>query len=227
MQRGTIRIGVVVCVLALAVAGLSTAQPQGGDRVSVGQSVFAGGPIDPAGLRQMMMDQMKKQLGADDETWKVIEPRLTRVMDLNRQVSAGRGPIGMFGGPMGPGGAGGPVMMKMEQGTPDGGPVMMGKTDRGTPDSDGPQVHVEFGEPVMIKEAGPQGEQTALDKAITQLRTTLDNPSIPPGDIKEQLTAVRIAREKAKRELTDAQADLTKILTVRQEAQLVLMGQLN
>jgi hypothetical protein len=106
----------------------------------------------------------------------------------------------------------GPVMMKMEQGTPDGGE---------------PQVRVEFGGPMMIKEAGSREEQIALDKAITRLRTALDNPSTPPGDIKEQLTAVRIAREKARRELTDAQADLTKILTVRQEAQLVLMGQLN
>jgi hypothetical protein len=219
-----IRIGVAVCVLGLAAGGLSTAQPQGGDRVSVGQRVFAGGPVDPARFRQMMMEQMKKQLGADDETWKVIEPRLSKVMELNRQVSAGRGPIGMFGGPMG---AGGPVMMKMEQGTPDGGSVTMSKSGPGTPDGGEPQVRVEFGEPVVIKEAGTGGEQTSLDKAIAQLRTTLDNPSTPPGDIREQLTTMRIAREKARRELTDAQADLTKILTVRQEAQLVLMGQLN
>jgi hypothetical protein len=40
------------------------------------------------------------------------------------------------------------------------------------------------------------------------------------------LTAVRQAREKAKQELAVAQQDLKKILTLRQEAMLVEMGQL-
>ena len=70
------------------------------------------------------------------------------------------------------------------------------------------------------------GEQTALDKAMTQLRTTLENQSATPEEIKTQLTAVRQAREKAKQDLAVAQQDLKKILTLRQEAMLVEMGQL-
>jgi hypothetical protein len=73
----------------------------------------------------------------------------------------------------------------------------------------------------------PQGEQTAVDKATTALSTTLENQSASPDDIKKQLTAVREAREKAKQDLAAAQADLKQILTLRQEAQLVLMGMLN
>ena len=61
---------------------------------------------------------------------------------------------------------------------------------------------------------------------MTQLRTTLENASASPEEIKTQLTAVRQAREKAKSDLAMAQADLKKILTVRQEAVLVEMGQL-
>jgi len=44
-----------------------------------------------------MAERMKEQLGADDQAWKVIEPRLTKVMELNRQ-SSGFGRAGMFFG---------------------------------------------------------------------------------------------------------------------------------
>jgi Spy/CpxP family protein refolding chaperone len=73
----------------------------------------------------------------------------------------------------------------------------------------------------------PQGEQTAVDKATAALSTTLENQSASPDDIKKQLTAVREARMKAQQDLAAAQADLKQILTLRQEAQLVLMGMLS
>jgi hypothetical protein len=143
-----------------------------------------------------MMERMKEQLGADDAAWKVLEPRLTKVMELNRQASSGRGGMfgTMFGRRGGPGGPGG------DQGGPQG-------------DRRGP--------------GGPMGEQTALDKALTQLRTTLENQSATAEEIKTQLTNVRQTREKARQELAVAQQDLKKILTVRQEAILVSMGQLD
>ena len=160
-----------------------------------------------------MTQQMKQRLGVDDQAWKVIEPRLTKVMDLNRQVSSLRGMLGMFGA--GSGGPGGPMMIRGSG--PGASPALedaMAQA-RGAANS------------AAVRDAGPQGEPTALDKATAQLRSTLDNQSAPPEDIKKQLTALREAREKAKQELAVAQADLIKILTVRQEAQLVLMGQLN
>jgi len=80
---------------------------------------------------------------------------------------------------------------------------------------------------------GPQGDQpgggqasemTAVEKASQQLRTTLDNTSATPDEIKKQLAALRAAKEKAKQELVVAQQELRKTVNVRQEAQLVLMG---
>ncbi len=204
MQRRMVKIGVVACVLALMVGGLSLAQTGGGGNQGGGRRVGQGGGpgggpgnFDPAQMRQRMMEGLKTRLGADDESWKVLEPRLMKVMELNRQANAGgRGMMGMFGrgrgGPGGPGGPGG------DQGGPQG--------DR--------------------RGRGPQGEQTALEKAMTQLRTTLENQSATPEEIKTQLTAVRQAREKAKQERDVAQQDLKKILTVRQEAMLVEMGML-
>ena len=77
---------------------------------------------------------------------------------------------------------------------------------------------------------GPQGAQaqpTELDKATEQLQTLLDNESAKPEDIEKQLTAYRAARDKAKKDLAAEQQKLHKQVTVRQKAQLVLMGLLD
>jgi flagellar motility protein MotE (MotC chaperone) len=141
-----------------------------------------------------MMERMKEQLGADDAAWKVLEPRLTKVMDLNRQTQGMGGRGGMFG--------------------------MMGgmRGQRGGNDAGGQGTR-----------RGPQQDpatMTPIEKAQEQLRTTLENQSASPEEIKKQLTALREAREKAKQELAVSQQELRKILTLRQEAQLVIMGQL-
>ena len=177
MQRRMVKIGVVACVLGLMVAGLSLAQQAGGQGGGQGggrRGGQGGGPgggpggnFDPAQFRQQRMERLKQDLGADDQSWKVIEPRLTKVMELSRQTNAGmRGMMFGFGGRggRGPGGPGGP-------GGDQGGPQM----DR--------------------RGRGPQGEQTALEKAMAQLRTTLENQSATSEEIKTQLTAVRQARE--------------------------------
>ncbi len=194
MRRKVIAIGVVACVLALVVGSLSIAQPPArGDRGAAGGD--RGGRFDPAQMRQMMAQRLKEQLGVDDQAWKVMEPRLMKVMELNRRVSGmgGRGGT-FFGGFRGqrPGAEG------------------RGPADR--PGFAGQQ---------------PNRELTPVEKATEQLRTTLENQSASPEEIKKQLTAVREAREKAKQELAAAQQELRQILTLRQEAQLVLMGQLN
>jgi hypothetical protein len=141
-----------------------------------------------------MVERMREPLGVkDDAEWKVLEPRLQKVVQLNMQANAGRGRgmMGMFGGRGGRGGPGG------DQGG-----------DRGQ------------------RRGGP-GADTAMGKAMTNLQTVLENQSASNDDIKKALTAVREARMKAQQDLAAAQADLKKILSVRQEAVLVEMGQLD
>jgi hypothetical protein len=75
--------------------------------------------------------------------------------------------------------------------------------------------------------AGQGAEMTAVEKASQQLRTTLDNTSATPDQIKKDLAALRAAKEKAKQELVMAQQELRKTVNARQEAQLVLMGLLD
>ena len=183
--------------------------PQIGTSQGNGPVVFGGGPGGVAQFREIRMQQMKQRLGVDDQAWKVIEPRLAKVMDLNRQVASLRGVAGPFGG--------GPI-------------VVRGSSGRGASaalESATAQGRMTVANPPVANAAGPQGEQTALAKAVAQLRATVNNSSATPEDLKKQLTAVRQAWEKVKQELAAAQAELTKVLTVRQEAQLLLMGQLN
>ena len=57
-----------------------------------------GGPggFDPAQFRQRMEDNVKEQLGASDDEWKVIQPKLAKVFDARR---ASMGSMrSMFGG---------------------------------------------------------------------------------------------------------------------------------
>ena len=74
---------------------------------------------------------------------------------------------------------------------------------------------------------GAQGQPTELDKATQQLQTLLENESAKPGDIEKQLTVLRTARAKVKKQLAAERQKLQKQVTVRQKAQLVLMGLLD
>ncbi len=68
---------------------------------------------------------------------------------------------------------------------------------------------------------------TGLAKIQGELRTLLENDDATAGQIKTKLTAYRKEREKIQQKLAVAQANLIKVLTGRQEASLVMMGQLD
>ncbi|MDI6450691.1 hypothetical protein [Anaerobaca lacustris] len=201
MVRKAISIGTVACLIALVVAGLAVAQQRGQQRERPqGQGQGPGGErpmrgdFDPQRMQQMMQQRMQEQLGATAEEWTVIGPRLTKVMNLSRQTGAGAG--GMRMGMMAPGAG--------RRGGPEG--------DQAGPGGRGAR--------------GPfaQGEPTAVDTASEALQTTLENTAATPDEIRTKLTTLRTAREKATQELATAQQELKQVLTLRQEAQLVLMG---
>jgi len=63
---------------------------------------------------------------------------------------------------------------------------------------------------------GGSPEQQALREAVTD--------KLPDAEIKARLERVRAVRKENEAKLTQARADLAAVLTVRQEAALVLMG---
>jgi hypothetical protein len=79
-------------LFAVMIASPVLAQEQGGgnNRDRGGQNADRGGDrggrggFDPAAMRERYAGMIKEQMGATDEEWKVIEPKLTKVMDARR-----------------------------------------------------------------------------------------------------------------------------------------------
>ena len=75
-------------VAAMAVPAMAQQQPApGGGGGAGGPGGFGGGRIDPTQFRQMMNDRMKELMGANDEEWKALQPRIEKVQQLSRDAS--------------------------------------------------------------------------------------------------------------------------------------------
>jgi len=157
---------------------------------------------------------MQQALGASDEQWKVIEPRLKKVKHYREQAFIGTKPpfqnnFSSFG--TGPGGA---------QGFGGG---FGGGFQFQTSGFSGPGGTFQTF-PVRQASDGPISDGEILCEEIQML---LDDPQSTPEQISQKLDALRLAREKAKRQWIAAQQQLREVLDFRQQARLVLMGLLD
>jgi len=75
--------------------------------------------------------------------------------------------------------------------------------------------------------AGSTEQMSPVEKATGELRTILEKKDATSKEIGAKLTALREAKKSARKNLTDAQSELTSVLTPKQEAQLVLWGMLD
>lgn len=166
-----------------------------------------GGPggFDPEQMRQRMMERYREQfeIKSDDE-WKIIEERVTKVMEARRDVGMGGFGRGMFGmggrnrggGQGGPGGQGGGAQAAAG-GQGGGGQDQARRAPRG------------FG-------GEPSPEMEELQKALES--------KAPAEEVKTKLAKLREVQKAKEAKLEKAQEDLRKVLTVRQEAAAVLAG---
>jgi flagellar motility protein MotE (MotC chaperone) len=69
--------------------------------------------------------------------------------------------------------------------------------------------------------------RTEIQQKSSELRELLRNQKAPVDQIKAKLGALRSAKEKARQELATAQQSLRQLMTLRQEAVLVLNGLLD
>jgi hypothetical protein len=142
------------------------------------------GNFDPEQMRQRMMERYRETLEVkSDDEWKVIQPRIEKVVEARTALGGGGGRF--FGRP------------------PRGGNDAAGGADQNRRGGRGG-----FGEP------SPEAEslQTAIDAKAS------------PDEIKAKLAKLREANKQRETKLTQAQDDLRKVLSVRQEASAVLMG---
>jgi Spy/CpxP family protein refolding chaperone len=171
---------------------------------TTGQQMEArrGGMFERGDFQERMKTMLKQELGALDEEWKIIEPRLTRVMTLSQEANTR--PTGGMMGMGGPGGMAPPMFPGMGSGR-----GMRGQR------------------PVQEGDSRPDIQQSDVQKAMDALRQTLEKEKPDTADIKAKLIALRTTREKAREELAKAQQELREILTIDQEAKLVLTGLLD
>jgi len=163
------------------------------------------GNFDPAQMRERMMERYKEAINATDDEWKAISPLVETVMEKQRATfSGGRGMFGMGGpgGRMGRQGGDQGGGQNAPQNAPQG-----GQQGRRMGGPGGP-----FGEPMPEMEA---------------LRTALDKADTPAADIEAKLKEFRAARKAKEADLQKAREELRKVLKVRQEASMVLMGLLD
>ena len=199
LARKTIWGVAVASIMGLLLAGQSLSQP-----AQQGQRSGAQGPGGPMqGGPQFDPAQMRQMMEQRMQemlgaTAEEWKVLGPRVMKVQELArQSAGGGPGMMFGPMGRRGAGGPGM--------------------GGPGSDRPGG----------RGMGMNRELTEVEKIQEELQTLLENTAATPEQIKQQVTKLRAAREKAKQELAKAQQDLRQVLTVRQEAQLILMGMLD
>jgi DNA repair exonuclease SbcCD ATPase subunit len=81
--------------------------------------------------------------------------------------------------------------------------------------------------PLPQVRGGTQQPRTDVEQRSTELRELLRDKGVAPDQIKAKLAALRAAKEKAAQELARAKQDLRQLLTLRQEATLVLNGLLD
>lgn len=166
--------------------------------------------FDPAQMRERMTEFAKEMLGVTDEEWNVIQPRIEKVMELQRAArfggmrGFGRGERGERGEGRGPGGPQAPGAAPGAAGAAPGGPG-------------GP------GGPGAGPGGGPGGGRGPASPEVEALRNVLEKQDSTNEQIQAALKNLREARAKQEKELEDARQNLREVLTLRQEAQLVLL----
>lgn len=157
---------------------------------------------------------MKQALGVDEQQWKVIEPKLKKVRDCRDQAFVGIGlPFqSSFTSSVGPApGQGG------------------GQGFSGF--SGGFQFQSGGGGGGAVHSSSP-GERfdrppTEGEKICEELQLLLQDPEAGPEQIMQKMDALRKARENARKQWAQAQQELRKVLSLRQEATLLMMGLFN
>jgi hypothetical protein len=70
------------------------------------------------------------------------------------------------------------------------------------------------------------GPNSAVAKAIAELRNAVADSKTTPQQIQEKVSAVRTARQKAQGDLAAAQSEVRQIITPQQDAILIGLGYL-
>jgi hypothetical protein len=183
----------------LAIASMLSAMPV----LCLGQQQRANrGNFDPQQARQRMMDRYREQFEIkDDATWSAIEPRIQKVMEARRDASTGMG-FAMMRRPRGGGG---------------------GADNAGSDQGQGQQARRNRNANTDSEQGNTNRRGPQLSPAAQELRQAVDT-NASSDVIKAKLAAYREDHKQKQAKLQDAQEELRKVLSLKQEANAVLLG---
>ena len=147
------------------------------------------------------MDDVKKRINATDEEWKVIGPKLQKILASRQVLAADARAVAIA-------------------------PLPAAKTD--AQPADAPMAPVPGGGTGARPRPGfGSGAGTnIISQAQAEFRAVLDDPKHTKAELDEKVVAIRKAREKVRADLIAAQKDLVQMLTPDQETVLVGLGYL-
>jgi hypothetical protein len=164
---------------------------------------------------------MKQALGVDEEQWKVIKPKLDKVKACRERatVSIGLPFSSSFVSS---------TNSQQGDGFGSGFQFQFGGSGGGSSGS---------GSNMMIPDSSFQSQsnfqnqsnrrETQGQRICRELNALLDNFNSPPEAIRQKMLELQQARANAKKQLAQAQKELRAVLTLHQQARLVLMGVLD
>lgn len=176
---------------------------------------------DRKAMAKAKEESIKEVLGANEEQWKIIWPKLKKVRALggSYKPSLMIGSSGS-GGSSGPGGGGasGSFGLGTSGGKEHRKEIIDNQTGSRT------QVGWRWARPSDTKKPS---EITVGDRIDEELLDLLENKEADEKEIRQKVEALREYREKANKEWAKAMQELREALTFRQEAMLIMMGTLD
>ena len=173
---------VVVAALAGPALGKKDKLPEGLTGAKAGA---VGEKPKSMGKDEKSLLVVKQVIGASDQEWPVLRPRVERVLGLLREANAGRD-------------------------------LRATKTKDAKKDA-------KRGDPPPDAGAAPQATSPVEERSRDLLQAVGDQ-QVPVGEVRARIAAIRQARAKARADLAKAQEELRELLTVRQEAVLIVVG---
>jgi hypothetical protein len=102
MKRWIAPLAVLAGLVLIPTLALTQDAGQNGGRRRGG----GGGNFDPAAFRERQLNNIKEQMGATDQEWNALKPKVEKVMDAQRDAFVRMGGMGGRGAGGGPGGGG-------------------------------------------------------------------------------------------------------------------------
>jgi len=232
MARHRLILGLIACGITGTLVGRTLSQTGGGFRAGSGfgrPPIGSGGSGGVSRSRRSKVTEESKEaslrgaVGASEQQWIAIKPRLEKVRQLQRQASISIATSGgSSGGFQSRGGS------RSRPGVRGG----AGSSGFAGPMGAGPTTETKRQNNSWMRWQWYRswGSEPALrddEKLCESLFDLLKRSNAAPGAIREKMVALAKARERRKKELTEAREELRELITLDQEARLLALGWLD